>query len=422
MASRFVVFFFLFVTIFQYAQTRIKVMTFNLMHYPGTYYYDEATNSFKDRTYVLKSILDSYQPDIFSVCELQNATGAEQILNIALATQDNRYNNTTFVSNHSSGNTSLQQLIFYNTQKLNLVYQDFIQTEIRDINHYGFQLNTGEADVFLSVFVAHLKASNTYQDEQKRWEMVSHFTSYLNNMDSESNVIFTGDFNFYDSYESGYQEIIDPNNNIVMVDPINMPGYWSNNSTYTGIHTQSPITTNGHFHYSSTGGTDGVTGGMDDRFDFIMLSQNMMSSANLTYVPDTYKAYGNNGNCYNSYISNTSCNGTYSQELRNLLFNMSDHIPVVLELETPYALNNQEFLAANYVRFSNGNIQNKELWLRVPIQFLNSDYKIFNYLGQVLTNGKLNESVQKIDITHLNQGVYFLKIQNVNPTLKFIKI
>ncbi len=421
MASRFVVFFFLFVTIFQYAQTRIKVMTFNLMHYPGTYYYDEATNSFKNRTYVLKSILDSYQPDIFSVCELQNATGAEQILNIALATPNHIYNSANFVVNQSSNDDTLQQLVFYNQQKFTLLSQDVITTHIRDINHYHFKLNSN-VDVYLDVFVTHLKASNNDESEYKRWEMVDQFTTYLSNLSTDSNVIFTGDFNFYDSYESGYQEIIDTTNPIVMVDPINSPGYWSNNSTYAGIHTQSPITTNGHFQYSSTGGTDGVTGGMDDRFDFIMLSQNMMSSANLTYVPDTYKAYGNNGNCYNSYISNTSCNGTYSQELRNLLFNMSDHIPIVLELETPYALHNPELEITKAVKIINGNVQSTTLSLEVPYPYLNTEYKLINSLGQTVSKGFLENINQKIEIDHLNQGVYFIQFENSIQALKFIKI
>jgi len=404
-----------------FGQTRIKAMTFNLMHYPGTLYYDDATNTFVDRTPVLKGILDTFQPDLLMVCELESSVGSDLILQNALQTTDNRYNRANFITNQSSNDDSLQQLVFYNSQKLTLTFQDIINTYIRDINHYSFQLNTGNT-VYLEVFVAHLKSSTGSDNETKRLQMVQQFTNYLANLPTDRYVIFAGDFNLYNSSEIAYQEILDPTNPIVLVDPINSPGNWSNNSSYAAIHTQSPLTTNSQFQ-GAGGSWDGVTGGMDDRFDFMMVSQNMINGIGLKYVTDTYKAYGNNGNCFNLSINNPDCSGTYSQDLRNLIFNMSDHIPVVMELETPYSLNVNEFTSSSFVYFTSSNIENKQIELSVSENLLNTEYTIFNQLGQNVETSRFNQTNQNIDISTFSAGVYYLKIANtvhITP-LKFIK-
>src|SRR5690554_7468398 len=69
-------------------------------------------------------------------------------------------------------------------------------------------------------------------------------------------------------------------------DPINRPGSWNNSGSYAEIHTQS--TRNG-------GNFDcGSQGGMDDRFDQILVSQNVMNNSdNVEYQTGSYRAVGN---------------------------------------------------------------------------------------------------------------------------------
>jgi hypothetical protein len=76
------------------------------------------------------------------------------VLQTALATPDNRYNRANYAPNQSNPFDNLQQMVFYNEQKMSLVYQDIIYTDIRDINHYVFQLNADEV-IMLDVFVTH---------------------------------------------------------------------------------------------------------------------------------------------------------------------------------------------------------------------------------------------------------------------------
>jgi endonuclease/exonuclease/phosphatase family metal-dependent hydrolase len=407
------------------AQERLKLMSYNLMHYPSTYVYEDSSNTFVDRSPTLKAITDEIQPDILMVCELQNATGAAAILTNVLNVGTSRYASPNFVYNQSSSYTALNQFLYYNTDKLILENQSVLTTTIRDINNYTFLLNTADKatnPIYLEVFVAHLKASTGASNEQKRLNMVNVFTSNLASIPSNHHIVFAGDFNFYTASEDGYQEIIDTNNAVTMVDPINREGSWHNNSSYKDVQTQSPLTSNNQFaaNYGANGAeSDGVKGGLDDRFDFIMIDQNTKTSADLHYVTNSYKAFGNNGNCFNDNIDDIDCSGAeYSQTTRNNLANMSDHLPVVMELET-----NQAFLAVEQVSSANilrGNVVSDFLPLQISSLNNELEYNIYNNLGQLIKKGIINDNNSQLDVTTLEKGLYILKIVNFKP-LKFIK-
>ncbi len=405
------------------AQERIKLMSYNLMHFPSTYAYDDASNTFIDRSPRLKAITDEFQPDILMVCELENQTGADTILSNVLNVGTNKYASPNFIYNQSTSYTRYNQFLYYNTDKLILENQSILTTNLRDINNYTFILNTTDAatnPIYIEVYVAHLKASQNASNEQKRLDMVNVFTANLASVPSNHHIVFAGDLNIYTSSEPAYQELLDTTNSIVLVDPINSPGSWHNNSTYQALATQSPITTNNQFsanYGANAAGSDGVTGGLDDRFDFILLDQNAMTDTNLHYVSGSYHAYGNNGTCFNTSINNTDCAGSlFSEALRDHLFNMSDHLPVVLELET-----NSTFLQvedASEIAFLRGNIAVTSL----EVKNNNYDkYLIYNSLGQIMNKNKFSNAIEIINIETLSSGVYYLKIDNHKP-LKFIKI
>ncbi|QCX39770.1 T9SS type A sorting domain-containing protein [Aureibaculum algae] len=394
------------------AQNIIKTMFYNLLEFPEA----PPTN----RPTILKAILDDYQPDLFMVCELQSEEGANTILGTSLQTIDNRYAKAAFVSNQSNLTTDLQQLVFFNKKKLILVSQDLITTGIRDINHYLFKLNTPDNTtnpIYLDVFVTHLKSSQGFENEDKRLDMVLDFTSTLVNIPSDHFVLISGDFNLYTGQEGAYQELLDPTNAIVLHDPINKDGNWHNNSTYQNIHTQSSRDSNENFNNRGAGG------GIDDRFDFILISDNLKNSSTLKYTPDSYKAFGNNGNCYNKSINDPTCTGTFNQEIREALYNMSDHLPVVMQLETDKTLaTNNLTHTADYLKFKNGNVVKDYFSLDVNARIFDKQIVIYNSMGQKIKSVILNEENENIDATNLTSGIYYIKLQNTTSTLKFIKL
>lgn len=398
-------------------------MFYNLLNYG-----DDSES--RNKTSSLKAILDEVQPDILMVCELETESASNYLYDNAIVP----YNNVFQKANFINSGTGLNQMIYYDGNKLILTNSQVITTDLRDINHYTFIFNTQDAGtnpIQFEVFVTHLKASRGTQNRLRRLSEIEDFVQALNNIPSNSMVLFAGDFNFYTSNEEGYQLLLNSQNPIQMIDPVNRPcptfpsngtdyfdplnynsTYFWNNSSFADIHSQS----------TRTSGGSGAGGGMDDRFDFIMMSENFNSNTQLFYIEDSYKTIGNNGNCYNSFVSNSNCDGTFSQSLRDNLWFFSDHLPVLMEIETP-ANTLSTTAYQNPVNFHNGNLVSNEIELSVNIPNINQVY-IYNQLGQEVFKMNPNATIGdkiRLNVAHLSQGLYFLRTKNQQTPLKFIK-
>ena len=372
----------------------------------------------------LDVILNDYQPDLFMVCELNSEAGANDILQ-SLQNINPDFLRATFVFNTSDdaiGNQNeLQQMVYYDSTKFILESEAVVTTVFRDFNHYRFKLNTTDQvsnPVYLDLFVTHLKSSSGSTNQNHRLTMVNDLVTYLSGFPSNSNVVLAGDLNLYTSSEPAFQELIDATNNITFEDPANRVGSWSNNTSYLDVFTQSTRTT------SSLGG---ASGGFDDRFDFILTSDNMDTNPELSFVPNSYKAYGNNnnGSCYNSEINSANCSGPeYNQTIRDALYYMSDHLPVVLELQTNKTLNLQEQEIVKRIKIVGSNIIDNSLRLSIGDAFENvQSFTIYNVMGQELKEIKIDDrSFVDINVSYLPSGIYYIVANNLKmKALKFIK-
>ncbi|MDN3723659.1 T9SS type A sorting domain-containing protein [Aequorivita sp. SDUM287046] len=394
------------------AQETIKTMVYNLLEFPSAFP--------PNRAEILKDILDEYEPDIFMICELETEAGANLILNTALNDEGNNYVMAPFEPSQS-GDPDHQQLIFYRKGMFSLAATEVLPTPVRDINHYTLKLSTADqqADpVLFEIFVTHLKSSTGTANKQLRLEMVQEFTNRLESLDPNAFVIFAGDFNLYTASEPAYIELLDPTNAIVMVDPINSPGSWNNNINFQDIHTQSTRISSGPFGA-------GAGGGLDDRFDFIVISENMQNDPKLNYIADSYKSFGNNGNCYDNSINSPDCFGDFGQTLRNNLYNMSDHLPIVMNLQTnkQIVLNIDDFIATLPIELENTVVTDK-LNFRTNSNFSGKvSFEIYNVLGQKLLESTLDISEFKsINVSQLSNGIYYLKTNlPASQTFKFLK-
>ena len=411
-----------------FAQTQIKAMMYNVLNYSDS----EVS---RNKTPFLSTILDEVEPDLLMVCEMVDEIGSDYLFENAIIPYNENFQKAPFEENQS-GNYSLQQMVYYNSKKLILEETRVITADTRDINQYTFKINTENAlsnPIRMEVFVTHLKASTGSSNRQRRLNSIQSFVSYTNNIADDSYVLFAGDLNFYTSNEEGYQHLIDDRNPIVMIDPIDRPTpnfpddgvdyyenynstYFWNNSSFRDIHSQSTRTSNNGLIDDS-----GSTGGLDDRFDFIMMSENFNMSTDLYYINDSYQVIGNNGNCYNSFINNPNCSGGYSQTLRDALIEFSDHLPVVMEMETP-----ENTLSTNQIseiNFIGSNIIEDYLKIKSPNDMNN--LKIYSITGQLI-DVKLTKNTGIdtiiIDVKHISKGIYYLSHQKLKRPLKFIKI
>jgi hypothetical protein len=294
-----------------FAQDNVKVMYYNILEYP--------LNPSTKAVY-LKTIFDYYHPDVLVCDEVTSDAVAIDILNNVInITGTNHYAKALFTAGPDKNN-----MIFYNIDKLSLKLQDTIHTALRWMNRYRLYHNTTTSDtVYLDFYAAHLKASNTPADVLKRYYECVHFKNYIATKTQGQNIIFGGDLNLYTSVEDAYQLLLGPTN-YPLYDPINSPGAWNANSSFSAIHTQSThITTSGGF----------IGGGLDDRFDFILVTNDLLTPTNNAhYIANSYKALGNDGLHFNKNLTDLPLSTTVPEIVTNAMYNMSDHLPVVMEL------------------------------------------------------------------------------------------
>ena len=349
-----------------FSQENLKLMFYNVLNYP----LQEPASRIQD----LSVIIDDYRPDLFMICELNNEEGADNILNIMQSANSN-YQRAVFQFNTSDdaiGNQNdLQNMIFYDGSKFTLESQHIVNTLYRDFNHYILKLKT---------------------------------------VNQDTNPIY-----LYTSSEPAFQELIDTNNNITFVDPADRVGSWHNNLNYLDMFTQSTRTQSG---------TGGSTGGFDDRFDFILTSENMLTNTDLYYVADSYQVYGNNNNanCWNKEINSTDCAGNdFNYTIRDALYNMSDHLPVTLELQTTETLSVANVTYSNGIKFVGSNVVSEQLQVNLTASNINS-LTIFNLVGQQIQELNVNNTTSlTIDVSRFASGIYYISASNqLNEPLKFV--
>ena len=338
-------------------------MSYNVLNFP--------TGNIAGREDTLRQIINQVEPDLFLIQELKNDSGLQLILNESFADLSGTYEATTFVPQQSnpSSNFKLQQALIYNSDLFGLATEGYLQTSVRDLNKYKLYykdpaLENGADTAFFYVFIVHLKSSQGSSNVAARLEMAQTLSFHQQFLEDDASMIVAGDFNVYTSEEPAYQELIDPSNQIVLRDPINTPGDWNSSSFQPkSVLTQSTR--------SSSIFGDGAGGGLDDRFDFVLLSEDMFEPWNMiVYEPDSYYAMGNTGTCYNQSITNCS-GGEWSDEMLQSLYYMSDHLPIVLNLnlgvgsvsvtetqKAPYSLRLAEgTLIANWSNSESARIQ-----------------------------------------------------------------
>ncbi|WP_413531478.1 T9SS type A sorting domain-containing protein [Empedobacter brevis] len=409
-------FLFLILSVSLFSQETLNTMFYNVFKFPNSLP--------QNRQFILKDILDEYKPDLFMICELVSENGADLILNTSLENQKDKFARALFVPDSTKLDDPLQTMVFYNTRKLTLVKQQKIPTVYRDINQYSFQLNVSSNDpINLEVFVAHLKSSTGPANRQMRLEMVQEVTKSLKKLTQPNTyVLFAGDFNLYNSTEPAYQEILNPENAILMIDPIDAPGKWQDNPAFSYLHTQSTRVSSVGF---GSGTNSGAGGGLDDRFDFIMMSKNFKNSSSLSYVNDSYKAYGNNGNCLDKDVKDPNCTGIFSQTLRNNLYYMSDHLPVVMQFKIHDNLSTKTIESKPFFWLESSNITNGKIMIGIDksrLNALNNTFFVYNSIGQFVKSVPINnQSSITIDFQGLAAGVYYIKTKESNEVLKFIK-
>ncbi len=409
------------------AQDTLKVLQYNLLYY-GLYndYCTSSNNNVSEKTEYLKAIINYTQPDIFSVNEITDQDSYHSYL------LDNVFTlNEGVEGNYTRASTEgdyLTSQIYYNEDKLTLLPEYYIYGYPRKVHTYKFYYNSPdllEGDTaFFYCFVAHLKAGNDSDDAEDRANSTENVMDYIGGIGA-GNYLFMGDLNLYTSEEVAFQNLLSPGNtNLKFNDPVNADGEWHNTEDYADYHTQSTF-------YS---GSCGAGGGLDDRFDFILLSNNIMDNSDkIKYINGSYTTVGQDGEHFNSglnYQGNSS--GVPADVLDALSYN-SDHLPILLELEIDQTPISVRELTTHEIDIKINNPVEDNL----NLQILLNDLLIENYLNIQIYSvmGKLeyqntleidnNTLNYQIPTSYLNSGLYILKVSTKKSLFyseKFIKM
>ncbi len=393
------------------ADDTIRVMHYNLLYYDKTTDFCTPSNNDVNRKNVnLQTITSEFRPDIFTVNEMNGSVSSvDKLLNNVF----NINGSSTYKRANYTG-SYLVNMLYYNTEKLELKSQSYVLTSPRITDMYRLYYKSEDLingdTIFITCIVGHLKAGSYQSNIDDRKLAAQQIMAHINNRKLTGNILLMGDFNLYTAQESAFQQFMTPTSTgIRFFDPVNAIGNWHDNSNFAMHHTQS-TRTSGDCHSG---------GGMDDRFDFILASEAVMEgTAGAQYVVDSYWAYGQDGERLNSSLISPE-NKSLPADVIDALYQMSDHLPVTLKLyvdntllSTP-AIDSDVPSRFRVVNPIGGTIN---FW-----SLLNSpqaiDFEILNQQGSLLMRQSFtvypNEK-NSVNASSLTSGLYILKIKGSN--------
>lgn len=326
------------------ATAQLRVATWNVSNYTGGRAAEMQTaiyGSFQGR---------SMSPDVLIGQEFETATSVStylSILNTAPGSPAD-WAAAAFVNGNDTDNA-----LFYRTSKIQFIAQTVVSqgasgltNHPRDVTRYDLKpVGYVGAAATLACYSVHMKAGNSTDDQSQRLIEANAIRANSNVLNASWNYVLAGDFNIQNSNQAAYQALLSMSPSAGrFIDPIATPGAWVNNNAYRFVHTQSP------------GGTDpNQTGGMDDRFDFLLLSPSLTNGNGFEYIGNpaapystttwndtnhSYRCWGNDGSSFNAILTitgNTMVGSVIAQALHDAPGNDASggHLPVFLDLRVP---------------------------------------------------------------------------------------
>ncbi len=311
----------------QPANAQLRVMNYNYAHLGG----DAAS---------LQAVIAAAHADnkfgwakpvdilLFQEVTASTVATLQSIVNGA-APAGSTYNRATFTTASGEDSAAGAQCAFYRVQSVTeqvASHTDIFTQAGRYCDRWLFTLN-GYSSTAASLYIysAHLKASLGSEDLRETGALAIRANS--NALGNGVRAIYTGDFNLYVNTEPAYLAFLAAGAGQAF-DPLGS-GTWAGAANAIK-HSQSPRLV--------TGGL--VGGGVDDRFDFQLITASLDDGEGISFIDGTYRTLGNDGNHYNLAIN--SGNNTYypsdvarSNALANALHEATDHMPVIVDYQVP---------------------------------------------------------------------------------------
>ena len=400
------------------AQDTLTVMQYNLLYYgnhqSGFADCFETNNNTQRKDECIRTIVNYVKPDIFTVCEF----GATQALQTDFLRHNLNINGANYWQSDNIinyANSNIINHIFYDSRKMGLKKHVALRTNPRDTDVYELYLKTpslaaGDTTKLVCI-VAHPKAGMGYEGQRRALMQIA--MDYVNQHYPTDNVLIMGDFNMYGASESGYRLLTQTYSNpsICFMDPlanVGGVGEWTSNNQFTAFHTQSTRSYSDECFSS---------GGLDDRFDFILMADEIAFSYNhMRYVQGSYHAVGNDGRHFNMSV-NQGNNTAVSTEVADALFDGSDHLPVTMKIAVDAHLGVEDNEAQSLYATVAPNPASDQAIVNFfnPMQGL-VQFELYSLQGQLLLHevASFGEGSQQFELAlqDINKGFYLLRIKH----------
>ena len=410
------------------AQDTLTVMQYNLLEYgnhnSGFADCYETNNNTQRKDECIRTIMDFVKPDILTVCEF----GATQQLLTGFLRHNLNINGVDYwqsdnIINYAGSN--IINHIFYDSRKMGLKKHVALRTNPRDTDIYELYLKTPSLaagdTIKLICIVAHPKAGQGYESNRRALMQVA--MDYVNQHYPTDNVLIMGDFNMYGASESGYRLLTQTYSNpsICFMDPHGSVGVgeWNNNASFAPFHTQSTRSYSDECFSS---------GGLDDRFDFILMADEIAFSYNhMRYVQGSYHAVGNDGHHFNMSVDQ-GYNSSVPAAVAEALFDGSDHLPVTMKIAVDVHLGVED----NEVQNLQASVAPNPASDKAVVHFFNPSqgqmqFELYSLQGQLVQreSADFGEGAQRFELSlqDLTKGFYLLRITHESgfrQTLKLI--
>jgi endonuclease/exonuclease/phosphatase family metal-dependent hydrolase len=229
--------------------------------------------------------------------------------------------------------------VVYNTQTLQLLAELGVGTvstsgQPRQTVRHHFQPIGGGTGTDFYVYNSHWKAVDDQEGRDRRLVEAQAIRANADALGNGKNILYVGDFNVYAGSELAFQTMLGVGNGQAS-DPVNRIGNWNNNASFIDVFTQAPAVNPPGLL---------VGGGLDDRFDFQLVTGEFTDGTGIDYRPGSYHSFGNNASVpINSSINNSSSTALSGLANRttvlDLLTTVTDHLPVVADYTVSTVVN-----------------------------------------------------------------------------------
>lgn len=363
-----------------------RIATYNVLNFP------DALGS--QRLDDLRTAISYIDPDIIVIQEMQSQSGVDLFRDSVVLQVNSAFANTPFHDGPGTDNA-----LYYREDRVDYLSSQYLATSNRDIAEYRLMFVDTQQELY--VFSVHFKASQGASNEAIRLQEATVLRNRLDTFAPGTEFMVLGDFNIYSSDEPAFQKMIDSlgNNRGRLFDPLNVLGPWHENINYASVHSQST-----RLEQLPDGGAGG---GLDDRFDLILCSEDLFDSTGLLLLTDSYTVCGNDGEHFNLSI-NYGYNGAVPSHVANALYYASDHLPIFVDISDE----TEPLVEKPVVKVYPNPMQD---WAQIAFPwhegFVKGRLTLTNILGQRVHESEAMDPLgTRIDRGNLPIGVYFIHI------------